>query len=89
MKLSIVIPVYYNEDNLIPLYEDIREKIINVIDYDYEIVMVDDGSLDHSYEVMCRLQEQDGNIQVYKLSRNFGSHAAFYAVYPNAQGIVR
>ena len=44
MKLSIVIPVYYNEDNLIPLYEDIKKKIIEVIDYDYEIVMVNDGS---------------------------------------------
>ena len=40
MKLSIVIPVYYNEDNLIPLYEDIQKKIIQVIDYEYEIVMV-------------------------------------------------
>jgi len=76
MKLSIVIPVYYNEDNLIPLYEDIRDKIIDAIDYDYEIVMVDDGSKDNSYKVMCSLQEQDENVRIYKLSRNFGSHAA-------------
>ena len=52
MKISIVIPVYYNEDNLRPLYQDIKEKIIDVIDYEYEIVMVDDGSKDASYEVM-------------------------------------
>lgn len=76
MKLSIVIPVYYNEDNLIPLYEDIRKKIINVINYEYEIIMVDDGSKDNSYEIMCGFQEQDKNVQIYKLSRNFGSHAA-------------
>ena len=50
MKLSIVIPVYYNEDNLIPLYEDIQKKIIQVIDYEYEIVMVNDGSKDKSKE---------------------------------------
>ena len=43
MKLSIIIPVYYNEQNLKPLYADIKEKIIDVIDYEYEIVMVDDG----------------------------------------------
>lgn len=43
-KLSIVVPVYYNEQNLRPLYQDIKAKIIDVIDFEYEIVMVDDGS---------------------------------------------
>lgn len=76
MKLSIVIPVYYNQDNLVPLYEDIKEKIIKRIDYDYEIVMVNDGSLDHSYEVMKELSRKDENIKIISLSRNFGSHAA-------------
>lgn len=76
MKLSIVIPVYYNEDNLVPLYEDIKKKVIDVIDYDYEIVMVNDGSKDGSYEVMEKLAMQDKNIRNISLSRNFGSHAA-------------
>jgi len=76
MKLSIVIPVYYNEDNLIPLYEDIKKKIIEVIDYDYEIVMINDGSQDNSYQVMEQLVEKDENIKIVSLSRNFGSHAA-------------
>ncbi len=76
MKLSIIIPVYYNEDNLKPLYEDIRRKIIDVIDYDYEIVLVNDGSLDNSYAVMKELAKADKHIKVVSLSRNFGSHAA-------------
>lgn len=76
MKLSIVIPVYYNEENLIPLYNDIKEKIIDVIDYEYEIVMVNDGSKDKSYEVMLQLAEKDENVKCISLSRNFGSHAA-------------
>lgn len=76
MKLSIVIPVYYNEENLLPLYEDIKSKIIDVIDYDYEIVMVNDGSQDRSYEVMQSLAEKDCHIKIVSLSRNFGSHAA-------------
>lgn len=76
MKVSIVIPVYYNEDNLRPLYADIREKFINIIDYDYEIVMVNDGSKDKSYEMMQELAAQDSNIKIISLSRNFGSHAA-------------
>lgn len=86
MKLSIVIPVYFNEENLEPLYEDISEKIINVIDYDYEIIMVDDGSQDRSYEVLKQLQERDHHIKIYKLSRNFGSHAAILCGLSNATG---
>lgn len=76
MKISIVIPVYYNQDNLIPLYEDIKKKVINVIEYEYEIVMVNDGSKDNSYQVMQELAENDKNIKIVSLSRNFGSHAA-------------
>lgn len=75
-KLSIVIPVYYNEDNLRPLYLDIKEKIIDVAAFDYEIVMVDDGSRDNSWKVMRELARCDKNVRVFHLSRNFGSHAA-------------
>lgn len=76
MKLSIVIPVYYNADNLQPLYDDIKKKVIDVIDYDYEIVLVNDGSKDKSYEVMKNLSGIDSHIKIISLSRNFGSHAA-------------
>ena len=76
MKLSIIVPVYYNKDNLKPLYEDIYDKVIKVIDYEYEIIMVDDGSRDGSFDVMKELAEKDDKIKVYRLSRNFGSHAA-------------
>ena len=76
MKISIVIPVYYNEDNLRPLYADIKEKFIDNIDYEYELVMVNDGSKDGSYAVMKELAEKDGNIKIISLSKNFGSHAA-------------
>lgn len=76
MKISIVIPVYYNEDNLYPLYDDIKKKVIDVIDYAYEIIMVNDGSKDNSYTVMQELAERDHNVKIISLSRNFGSHAA-------------
>lgn len=76
MKLSIIIPVYYNEDNLIPLYEDIKDKIYCHQEFEYELVMVDDGSKDKSYEVMKKLAQQDKRIKILSLSRNFGSHAA-------------
>lgn len=76
MKVSLVIPIYYNEDNLRPLYTDLKEKFIEKIDYDYELVMINDGSKDKSYEVMQELATQDSNIKIISLSRNFGSHAA-------------
>lgn len=79
-KLSIIVPVYFNEDNLLPLYNDIKEKIINhLANVDYEIVFVDDGSKDNSYNVMRELKKIDNKIILVKLSRNFGEHAAILA----------
>lgn len=86
MKVSIVIPVYYNENNLIPLYEDIKKKFIDVIDYEYELVFVNDGSGDKSWEVMKELAERDANIKNISLSRNFGSHAAILCGLENCSG---
>lgn len=79
MKLSIVIPVYFNHDNLLPLYNDLREKVLCKLDCDYEILMVDDGSKDKSYDVICELARLDTHIIPLKLSRNFGEHAAILA----------
>ena len=76
MKLSIVIPVYYNELNINPLYDDIKQKLIDKIDFEYEIVMVDDGSGDNSWSVMKDLAARDKHIKIYHLARNFGSYAA-------------
>ena len=76
-KLSIVVPVYYNEDNLRPLYADLKEKLLDRDNpFEVEIVMVDDGSGDRSYQVMEELKAQDDRIHLYHLSRNFGSDAA-------------
>ena len=86
MKVSIIIPVYYNEENLRPLYADIKEKFIDKIDYDYEIIMVNDGSKDNSYQVICELASEDPNIRPISLSRNFGSHAACLCGLSNATG---
>lgn len=86
MKLSIVIPVYYNEDNLIPLYNDIKTKIIDIINFDYEIIMIDDGSKDQSYNIMKQLEKKDSHIKCISLSRNFGSHAAILCGLANCTG---
>lgn len=78
-KLSIIVPVYYNEETLLPLYNDLREKVLNHLLIDYEIIFVDDGSKDNSYLVMQELAKLDSKIILVKLSRNFGEHAAILA----------
>lgn len=78
-KISIIIPVYYNEGELLPLYADLKEKVLDVLDVDYEIVMVDDGSKDGSYNEMCSLAKVDSKIKLVKLARNFGEHSATLA----------
>ena len=78
-RISIVIPVYYNADTLELLYEDMSKKILGKLE-DYEIVFVDDGSGDDSWQVMNRLKDQDSShIRLVRLSRNFGEHAALLA----------
>lgn len=64
MKLSIVIPVYFNELNLVPLYEDIKDKIISKIDYEYEIIFVNDGSKDDSKKILDIISTENDNIKV-------------------------
>ena len=77
-KISIVVPVYYNADTLELLYEDMKEKILDKLG-DYEIVFVDDGSGDNSWEVMNLIRERDERIRCVKLSKNYGEHAALLA----------
>lgn len=77
-KISIVVPVYYNSDTLMMLYEDMKEKILGKLG-EYEIIFTDDGSGDHSFEVMEQIRAMDSNVKCVKLSRNFGEHAALLA----------
>ena len=57
-KLSIIVPVYWNSDTLMLLYEDMKEKILHKLE-DYEIVFVDDGSGDNSWEIMNQIRDMD------------------------------
>ena len=77
-KISIVVPVYYNADTLELLYEDMKEKILGKLK-EYELVFVDDGSGDNSWQVMNSLRDRDPHVKLVKLSRNFGEHAALLA----------
>ncbi len=84
-KLSIIIPVYYNADTLMLLYEDMKEKILHKLD-EYELIFVDDGSGDDSWNIINKIHELDENVKCIKLSRNFGEHSAILAGLSNCSG---
>ena len=81
-KISIIVPVYYNEENLLSLYADLKNKVLeNLPKYnlDFELIFVDDGSKDKSYSILQDLSKLDSKIILMKLSRNFGEHSALLA----------
>ena len=77
-KISIIVPVYYSSDTLMLLYQDMKEKILGRLG-DYEIVFVDDGSGDRSWDIMQEIKALDDRVVLVRLSRNFGEHAALLA----------
>jgi glycosyltransferase involved in cell wall biosynthesis len=83
--LSLVIPVYNEADSLVPLVEEIDEALA-AYGTPYEIVFVDDGSTDRSFEVMRELAEARDDLCVVKLRRNFGKAAALSHGFAAARG---
>ena len=87
MKMSIVTPCYFNEKNLDDTYAEIRSTVFDRMpEYEWEWILVDDGSGDRTLDTALRLQEGDGRIRVVKLSRNFGEFRAVVAGLSVAQG---
>jgi len=86
-KFSIVIPVYFNEQNLpdtIPKLLELKEKLPN---YELELIFVDDGSKDKSLEILLEKKKEYPNIiKVVKLTRNFGGPNASHAGFSVATG---
>lgn len=77
-KISIIVPVYYNADTIMLLYHDLKDKILHRLET-YEIIFVDDGSEDNSWEVMNEIKSLDPHVKLVKLSKNYGEHAAVLA----------
>ena len=85
-KVSIIVPIYYNELNIPHLYEQMKEKILSRTNFGAEMACVDDGSKVGSYKALLELREKDDRFKVVKLSRNFGSHTAILAGFAHATG---
>jgi glucosyltransferase len=77
-KISIVVPCY-NEFEVLDLFYDEVKKVLDSIENDYELIFVNDGSKDKTFDKMKELRAKDDNIVLISFSRNFGKEAAIYA----------
>lgn len=76
--ISILIPCY-NEEEVIELCQKEVANVIDKLDYDFEIIYVNDGSKDKTQDLLEKIQKNDNRVTVVKLSRNFGKEAAMTA----------
>ncbi|HHF43537.1 MAG TPA: glycosyltransferase, partial [Candidatus Aminicenantes bacterium] len=83
--LSIVVPVYNEEPSLKELHQEIS-SVCQAMGRPYEIIYVDDGSTDNSFERLREIQQQDSRVRVIRLRKNFGQTAALSAGFDYARG---
>jgi glycosyltransferase involved in cell wall biosynthesis len=83
--ISIVVPVYNEEESVQPLYEKIREACGRLAQ-SYEIVFVDDGSRDRTFEILKSIHECDNSVKAIRFRKNFGQTAAMAAGFGHAKG---
>lgn len=87
MDISIIVPLYNEEESLPKLFEWI-ERVMNENKFSYEVVFVNDGSTDKSWEVVEALQKQSKNVRGIKFRHNYGKSPALYCGFRAAQGDV-
>lgn len=85
MKLSVVIPAYNEQDNVYPLYKELK-PVLARLTKDYEIIFVDDGSRDHTFSRIRSLHAHDKRVHAIRFRRNFGQGAALDAGFKRAKG---
>lgn len=85
--LSIVIPAYNEEENIPILYEKLK-KVLDSLGEDYEVIFVDDGSTDSTFDILRELATKDKRIKVLRFKRNYGQTAALSAGFEHAKGEV-
>lgn len=82
-RISVIIPAYNEEQSLPILLDEIKGALS---EYDYEIIVIDDGSTDGSFELLQKRVKSDGKIQVSRFLRNYGKSAALSEGFKKAQG---
>ena len=87
MNLSIVIPLYNEQESLIELHDWIV-RVVTAHNYSYEIIFVDDGSKDKSWQVIEGLSKSNKNVKGLRFKRNYGKSPALHVAFEKAQGEV-
>ncbi|MCQ2569268.1 MAG: glycosyltransferase family 2 protein [Candidatus Saccharibacteria bacterium] len=77
--ISVVIPVYNEENGFKKFYVELLEPELKKLKYDYEVILIDDGSQDKTLEIIQGMAEKDAHIKVLAFSRNFGKEVALTA----------
>ena len=83
---SVVVPVYNSEHTLYELYERVSKVFDETLHEEFEMILVDDGSKDHSYEVMEELHDKDNRVKIIQQARNFGQHPALLCGFKYVKG---
>ena len=83
---SVVVPVYNSEHTLQELYTRLEKVFRETIKEEFELILVDDGSKDRSFEVMKELREKDSRVKIIQMARNFGQHPALLCGFAHAKG---
>ena len=87
MDISVVIPLYNEDESLPELYEWI-ERVMSANNFTFEVIFVNDGSTDHSWDVINKLAQQSEHVRGIKFRRNYGKSPALYCGFKEAQGDV-
>lgn len=87
LKISVLIPLY-NEDESLPELHDWIVRVMNENGFSYEILFLDDGSKDRSWEVIRRLSLKNKNVRGIRFTRNYGKTAALQTGFQDAKGEV-
>ncbi|MGB3585483.1 MAG: glycosyltransferase family 2 protein [Tunicatimonas sp.] len=85
--LSIIVPLYNEEESLVELCTWVA-RVMDEHGFRYEVLLVDDGSRDHSWKVIQEISEANPNVQGLRLNRNYGKSAALQTGFDHAQGDV-
>ena len=85
MEISVIIPFMNEEENIRPLYQQLVTALKGLAKR-YEIIFVDDGSTDRTYEIMRDLASNDKDLKVIGFRKNFGQTAAIYAGFLHSAG---
>lgn len=85
VDISFIIPVYNEVENLLELYREITGSCSNM-ERSYEMIFIDDGSLDESFPVLKKIQRENTKVKIIKLRKNFGQTAALAAGFDYANG---